>query len=420
LIGAGAGLLGGLYAKSEMEQQTQSDAERQKKIDQELERQVASQPGGGAAVVAQATPPPAAGHGLSVVKDHLAEEPARPEAAGARGGAAPGVVIRGRAAPSASGPAGSTTPSSSAQGLIVVKDHLAEEPARPEAAGARGGAAPGVAAVEDHLAGSRRAPAPGSPPPAPASPAAGQGPALARAPSDGLDAEGFRAIYEGGRLVRRERDANGDGAPDVIVYYGEDGQPVRREESSRLDGRIDTWTYYAHGQIERKESDTDGDGTVDLWAYYGPQGDLARLDSLVDPRRRVAQFYAGGKVVAEEWWREPRGPLQARLTYRDGVVAQKEEDSTGSGRLDRVSFFDGAGRLVRQGHKDGDGQFVAWRYFDAQGTLTREEELGKDGAVVAVSHYENGRLARRAFYELDDRLIQRVPLLSDGEPASGG
>ncbi|MFQ5521497.1 MAG: FG-GAP repeat domain-containing protein [Candidatus Methylomirabilia bacterium] len=248
-----------------------------------------------------------------------------------------------------------------------------------------------------------------------------RGSTLTRVPPGRIDREGFRAIYEGERVVRRERDLDDDGRPDVIVHYGADGQPVRREESSQLDGRIDTWTFYADGKAERKEADTDGDGRVDLWAFYGPEGELVRVKSLTAPRRSLMQFYEEGKVVREERRREPGGQLQARQTYQDGKIQEKEEDSSGSGQLDLVSIFDAEGQLVKQGHRDGDGRMVAWRYFDPErGTLLREEEIGERGEVVAVSYYQSGKLARRELYELKDELFKRVPLLSERESRRGG
>ncbi len=326
LVGAGVGYIHGLAAKKELARQVQLEADRQKKLDQDLERQILARRGG-------------------------ALDPTAP---------------------------------SPDQGVIIVKDHLGEE----------------------------------ANPPGPAAPT--RGPAPARVPPQGVDSERFKAVYEGGRLVRRVRDVNGNGKPDVILHYDDNSQLVLREESSQLDGRIDTWTYYAHGKVERKESDTDGDGRVDLWAYYSPEGDLIRLESLVDHRRKLTQFYAEGKVVREEWRLEPGDQLQARLTYQDGKVTQKEEDTAGSGRLDLVSIFNEAGQLVKQGPRGEDGQILAWRYFDPAGTLLREEEIGKAGAVEAVAYYDNGKLARRELYEVDGRLFKRVPLVSEGPPAGGG
>jgi hypothetical protein len=348
IIGAAGGaLLGFIYgnlAKRDEEKKAEVEAQRQEDIDADLERQIAERNASGAG--------PAEG----------------------------GKPAAGRK-----------------QGVIVVKDHLADQP----------GASPTSAA-----AGS--AERPGSPP--------GPGTAtVARAGPGSPDADGFRPVYEGGRLVRRERDAQGDGRPDTVLHYGTDGQLARREDSSRLDGRIDMWTYYADGKMAWRESDTRGTGQVDLWIYYDERENVARAESLVDDDTvKLTQIFADGEVVKEEWRRHPSGELSAIATRRNGQVVQREEDSTGQGRLDLVSVFDPAGRLVKQGRRVDDGVLASWRYFDPKGALVREEELRTDGEVVAVSFFEGGRLTRKELYELDAELVRRAPRVPDGAPATGG
>jgi hypothetical protein len=275
-------------------------------------------------------------------------------------------------------------------GVALVRDHL-ESMRRPAPLDTSGGQ--GVRIVEDHMAPARAvASRPESPSPAPRA-----------------DAEGFVPVYAGTRLVRRERDTNGDGKPDVIVHLGEDGRPVRREESSQLDGRFDTVTHYRDGRIARRESDTDGDGQPDLRAEYDEQERPARTEALVAPGRKLVQEYADGRLAREEWRRLPEDRVETRLTYADGRVVEKEEDSTGSGVLDVVSVLDEQGRVVRQGRRTAEGRLAAWRYFAPEGgAVLREEELAPDGQVTAIAYYENGRLARRELYELDEALIMRT------------
>jgi hypothetical protein len=140
---------------------------------------------------------------------------------------------------------------------------------------------------------------------------------------DGVDRDGFRAVHEGRRIVRRERDADGDGKPDVIIHYDAAGQVERREESGRLDGRIDTWTFYVEDRLQRKESDTDADGKPDVWAFYDRSGNLARMESLVDGGRRLTQFYDEGRIVrAEELGQD--GDVSAVSHYEGGKLVRRE------------------------------------------------------------------------------------------------
>ena len=281
------------------------------------------------------------------------------------------------------------------QGVIIVKDHLGDSPGRPPA---------GPVSDPSGTGAGRPTPQTG----------------VARAAPPETDADGFRPVYEGGRLVRRERYAQGNGRPDTILHYGAEGQLVRREESSRLDGRMDMWTHYANGKVARREADTRGTGHADLWIYYDEGGNVTRAEALLENDLKLTQVFVDGQVAREEWRRHPGGELSAIATHQDGKVVQREEDSTGRGRLDLVSVFDPSGRLVKQGRRADEGWLMSWRYFDPAGGLVREEELRKDGELVTVSIFEDGRLTRKELYELDEGLFKRAPLVPDGAAATGG
>jgi hypothetical protein len=275
------------------------------------------------------------------------------------------------------------------QGVTVLKDHLADRPPRPpmgSVAGPSGG-------------GAGREPRPAD---------------TGRATFPEVDAEGFRPVYEGGRVVRRERDAQGDGRPDTILHYDANGQLVRREDSSRLDGRMDLWTHYVQGKVVRKESDTHGTGQVDLWIHYDDGGNVVRAEALVEKDVKLTQIFADGRVAREEWRRHPDGQLSAIAVHQDGKVVQREEDSTGQGRLDLVSVYGPDGQLVKQGRRAEEGWVMSWRHFDAGGRVVREEELGKNGEIVTVSFFEDGRLTRKELYVLDEETtFRRAPRVPD-------
>ena len=61
------------------------------------------------------------------------------------------------------------------------------------------------------------------------------------------------------------RDINGDGVPDLWIYYNpqKPGEIIRQEEASKGDGRVDTWSYFKDGKLVRREVDTKGHGKPD-------------------------------------------------------------------------------------------------------------------------------------------------------------
>ncbi len=70
--------------------------------------------------------------------------------------------------------------------------------------------------------------------------------------------------YEKGQLVKKEIAPGFDGRTRVIAYY-ENGKLVRKERDSKGNGKIDTWEYWENGELDRVGYDEDGDGQVDRW-----------------------------------------------------------------------------------------------------------------------------------------------------------
>lgn len=150
------------------------------------------------------------------------------------------------------------------------------------------------------------------------------------------------------------RDINGDGIPDLWIYYNpqKPGEVIRQEESTKGDGRVDTWSYFKDGKMVRREIDTKQIGRPD--AIY---------------------FYDNDKLVREERDESGQGSMTYRATYQNGRLAKVERDSSGSGRADLWIYYD----------TSADGEVV----------LKEERDLNGDGVPDMWSYYEKGRLVRR-------------------------
>jgi hypothetical protein len=155
-----------------------------------------------------------------------------------------------------------------------------------------------------------------------------------------VDGDGFRPVYEGERLLRREHRTP-EGRVDVVLHYDTRGRIVRREESSRLDGRLDTSMSYVDGIPQRKDSDTDGDGKPDVWAFYAGDGELARLESVIDGGRRRTAYYVAGAVVRDEEL-DGDGSLNAVAHYEQGRLVRREVYTIDESAFTRVPVVGGS------------------------------------------------------------------------------
>ena len=150
------------------------------------------------------------------------------------------------------------------------------------------------------------------------------------------------------------RDINGDGVPDLWLYYNpkKPGEVIRQEEASKGDGRVDTWSYFKDGLLVRREVDTREQGRADAVFYY-----------------------VNDKIAREERDEHGHGRMTYRATYEGGRLAKVEKETNGSGRTDLWIYYDTA--------------------KDAETVIKEEKDLNGDGIVDLWSYYDNGRLARR-------------------------
>lgn len=150
------------------------------------------------------------------------------------------------------------------------------------------------------------------------------------------------------------RDVNGDGIPDLWIYYNpqKPGEIVRQEEASKGDGRVDTWSYFKDGQLIRRDVDAKGQGTPDKIFYYD-----------------------NDKIAREERDETGQGRMTYRATYQNGRLAKVERDASGSGRPEQLVYYD----------TSRDGEVV----------IKEERDLNGDGVPDLWTYYESGRLVRR-------------------------
>jgi antitoxin component YwqK of YwqJK toxin-antitoxin module len=81
----------------------------------------------------------------------------------------------------------------------------------------------------------------------------------------------------GGEVAEEEMDLDLDGTVDMVNYF-EGGEIKRKEMAVAFDEKFSIVKYYNDkGRLLRVERDKDGDGVTDVWGYYNKKGERERV-----------------------------------------------------------------------------------------------------------------------------------------------
>jgi hypothetical protein len=124
-------------------------------------------------------------------------------------------------------------------------------------------------------------------------------------------------VMKGGKEVCRIEDLNMDGAPDVFIYYDDQGRERRREQDFDRDGRADEITIFENGQLKLKMRETNFDNKLDTWDYY-ENGRLVKRERDSD-----------GDGIIDQWWQfnNPQKPHCAIVASDRNADGKPDPDS---------------------------------------------------------------------------------------------
>jgi hypothetical protein len=166
-----------------------------------------------------------------------------------------------------------------------------------------------------------------------------------------------RFVYfdDAGNKRRVESGFDRDTRPDEIAYY-EGGQLVRKERETNNDQRIDTWSYFEGGRVVREERDSTGDGFIDQWWQFnrpdqpecalvvtdgdgdGKPDEDSQIDTCADEQQSFAPKPAPkkeeddeeGEDAAPEGGASPEGGPSPDEGNSDGAPASEAEGASPS------------------------------------------------------------------------------------------
>lgn len=143
-----------------------------------------------------------------------------------------------------------------------------------------------------------------------------------------------------GEVRRREVDYDRDGRIDETTNYL--GSKIQeRQRATTLVGKIDTWQYFEHGRLVRAERDANGDGIVDQWWEYPKTGSAecplihsdTDDDGRPDPGATVDLCAKDdGQQAGDQSFDEFDAPLSETVEDTAGNASDRELESAGQKR----------------------------------------------------------------------------------------
>ncbi|MFW5810191.1 MAG: hypothetical protein ACOCWY_01135, partial [Thermodesulfobacteriota bacterium] len=195
----------------------------------------------------------------------------------------------------------------------------------------------------------------------------------------GMDERDYRAK---GRLVKREKLNRKGRIAEVMTF--DDREQIREwRRDTTGDGRPDTTSFYAAGELQEVTLDTDGDGRPNTRRRYRKgQIHLEERDFDSGGRPAVVTEFAEGEPVTEKQDSDGDGAFDILIRWKKGVPVAREEDTDHDGQMDRFTEFDDRGRpvLMRESGGAAGGPVRISRFQN--GTLMTVEEIFPDRSVL--------------------------------------
>jgi hypothetical protein len=153
---------------------------------------------------------------------------------------------------------------------------------------------------------------------------------------------------------------------DIPELKPQAGEKVTAYDPSHS-GKPNLWRYsiiVGEGQerVIRRERDLNGDGKIDMWEALDEEGNVAKVvyDLDFDGKPDLAVTYEKGQLVKKEYAPGFDGRTRSVAYYEGGKLVRKERDSKGTGKIDVWEYWEN-GELDRVGYDDdGDGQVDRW------------------------------------------------------------
>ncbi|MCK5323627.1 MAG: hypothetical protein KAJ45_05750, partial [Desulfobulbaceae bacterium] len=221
-----------------------------------------------------------------------------------------------------------------------------------------------------------------------------------------------RAFAEGKKV---EKDIDGDGKIDQIVFFDVKGKIERLEIDSNKDGLMDRFQYYRSETLVRIERDTDLNQRIDCRDFFdkgkrtrqerisesnkvyritlfdeNEQPFLMKKDSSDNGNFDTLYYFKEGNLVSSTRDTDENGKVNVWQKYKDNKPVEQKVDNDEDGRFERIVLYDTEGLPKRSSHDiDKDGKFETFRFYQKGELVKQQKDADLDGIMDSVTSFKD-------------------------------
>jgi hypothetical protein len=152
-----------------------------------------------------------------------------------------------------------------------------------------------------------------------------------------------------GLLERVEYDRNADGKPDQIARHDGKRIPELIENDDDFDGNTDTWLYFNPAGVLLKQGGSRRGGKPDVWVFTGPDGKPIRQEYDEDGDGNVDRIerLKGALIDVIEVDADRNGKVDRWQRWDAGRLQYEDLDSDGDGKPDRRLRYGARGEVTK-------------------------------------------------------------------------
>lgn len=170
--------------------------------------------------------------------------------------------------------------------------------------------------------------------------------------------------------------------------------PEVKKIDTNNDGKIDTWEYYKNSHKIMEALDANYKGKINAWIYWNKDGSIEKEITLRKDGKKNYYFFQEPQKIVINNKEMIKQELDYKKTYKENSFAQKcksikyiengkivfaENDLSGNGRIDTVSFYKNNRVYKVESDLGHEGKNKIWTYYENGQPSYSEYDSDGDG-----------------------------------------